>query len=558
MANRLVRERMRRAYLRRHGKSSIELIEEAFYLLRAVAPATLAAYFLGSVPFVAALLFFCTDMSRSPFAAQHLPGASLTLALLFFWMKFFQARFARLLRAQVSGDPSRAGSLKSSARSLAVQTILQSSGLFILPVAAFIVLPFAWVYAFYQNVTALDDGERNPTSVFKQACEEAAQWPRQNHAVLLMLSGLGFYVFLNWVSFCLFAPQLLKMLFGIESDFSRSPVSMLNTTFFATMFGLTYLSLDPLIKACYVLRCFYGTSLRSGEDIKAELRLIAGATRTVIICLALCLGAESVRATQSSAPSERAPQADMRSSVSPPELDRAIGEVIRQTKYTWRMPREKKVEKIEDGVIARFLAQIRDMIDSALRAVLDGIKSLIDWLFPHRRPPSDTGPKEGWMALQQGMLLLALAVTACTLAIFISRFLRARRRSEALIGSMAIPSPPDIEDENIGADHLPEEGWTRLGREFQERGELRLALRAFYLASLSHLAARGLVTIARFKSNRDYERELRRRGHAFPDLLPLFGENVGVFDRVWYGLHKVSIEVVERFVANVERIKAGT
>ena len=549
---------MRRAYLRQHGKSSIELIEEAFYLLRAAAPATLAAYFLGSVPFVAALLFFCTDMSRSPFAAQHLPEASLALALLFFWMKFFQARFARLLRAQVSGDPSLARSLKSSARSLAVQTILQSSALFVLPVAAFIVLPFAWVYAFYQNVTALDDGERNPTSVFKQACQEAAQWPRQNHAVLLMLWGLGFYVFLNWVSFCLFAPQLLKMLFGIESVFSRSPVSMLNTTFFATMLGLTYLCLDPLIKACYVLRCFYGTSLRSGEDLKAELRLIAGVTRTVIMCLALCLGAESVRATESSPPSERAPQEDMRTSVSPPELDRAIGEVIRQTKYTWRMPREKKVEKIEDGVIARFLAQIRDMIHSALRAVLDGIQSLIDRLFPDRRPPSYTGPKEGWMALQQGMLLLALAVTACTLAIFILRFLRARRRPGALIGSVAIPSPTNLEDENIGADQLPEEGWTRLGREFQERGELRLALRAFYLASLAHLAARGLVTIARFKSNRDYERELRRRGHAFPDLLPLFGENVGVFDRVWYGLHKASIEVVERFVANVETIKAAT
>jgi hypothetical protein len=99
--------------------------------------------------------------------------------------------------------------------------------------------------------------------------------------------------------------------------------------------------------------------------------------------------------------------------------------------------------------------------------------------------------------------------------------------------------------------------WTRLGREFRQRGELRLALRAFYLASLSHLAAKGLVTVARFKSNRDYERELRRRGHAFPDLLPLFGENVGVFDRVWYGLHQVSIEVVERFVANIERIKAA-
>jgi hypothetical protein len=72
------------------------------------------------------------------------------------------------------------------------------------------------------------------------------------------------------------------MLFGMESDFSQSPLSMLNTTFFATMFGLTYLCLDPLIKACYVLRCFYGTSLRSGEDLKAELRRIGSVTRTVL------------------------------------------------------------------------------------------------------------------------------------------------------------------------------------------------------------------------------------------------------------------------------------
>jgi hypothetical protein len=226
------------------------------------------------------------------------------------------------------------------------------------------------------------------------------------------------------------------MLFGMESDFSQSPLSMLNTTFFATMFGLTYLCLDPLIKACYVLRCFYGTSLRSGEDLKAELRRIGSATRTVLTCLALCLGAGSLRTREPSPHSERAPQADMRTSVSPPELDRSIGEVIRQTKYTWRMPRERKVEKIEDGVIARFLAQIGDMIRSALRAVLDGIRSLIDWLFPDGRPRSETEAKEGWMALQQGMLLLALAVTACTLAILILRFVRARRRSQASIGSL--------------------------------------------------------------------------------------------------------------------------
>jgi hypothetical protein len=114
-----------------------------------------------------------------------------------------------------------------------------------------------------------------------------------------------------------------------------------------------------------------------------------------------------------------------------------------------------------------------------------------------------------------------------------------------------------LADESLGAEQLPEDRWTKLARELLDRGELRLALRAFYLATLAHLAERNLISLAKFKSNRDYERELRRRGHSFPDLLALFGENVTVFDRAWYGWHEINGELVSRFAANVERIKAG-
>jgi len=94
----------------------------------------------------------------------------------------------------------------------------------------------------------------------------------------------------------------------------------------------------------------------------------------------------------------------------------------------------------------------------------------------------------------------------------------------------------------------------KLGRELLARGDFRLALRAFYLASLAHLAAKNLVTLAKFKSNLDYERELRRRGHSLPELPPLFSENVSVFDRAWYGMHEVTEEMVNRFVFRVERL----
>jgi hypothetical protein len=142
-------------------------------------------------------------------------------------------------------------------------------------------------------------------------------------------------------------------------------------------------------------------------------------------------------------------------------------------------------------------------------------------------------------------------------AIFIYRIWRDRRRSPTAVASEPIQPMPDITDENVGADQLPEDGWTKLARELLERGEFRLAMRAFYLASLSHVAARNLISIARFKSNRDYERELRRRGHSFPDLLSVFGDNIFCFERIWYGMHEVNRDLVNQFASNVEKIKSA-
>src|SRR6266850_4795168 len=99
---------MKRAHRRREGKGGIELIEEATHLLRTAPAGALATYYVGSVPFVLGLLYFWADMSRNPFAYQHLAGASLGMTVLFLWMKFWQVVFARKLRAAISGDPDAA------------------------------------------------------------------------------------------------------------------------------------------------------------------------------------------------------------------------------------------------------------------------------------------------------------------------------------------------------------------------------------------------------------------------------------------------------------------
>jgi uncharacterized membrane protein YuzA (DUF378 family) len=553
---------MKGAHQRRQGKASFDLIEEATHRLRTAPVAILAVYYLGAIPFVLGLLYFWADMSRSPFAGQHLVDSALGMAALFLWMKFWQVIFARRLRAHVAAEPVPRWTVRRWGRVFLTQAFVQPSGLFVVPLSLIPMLPAAWVYAFYQNVTVLDDGgPAGTTPLLKKSWKQALLWPRQNHMVLAILSGFGFYVFLNWGVTGLLLPHLVKMLFGIESMFTRSTFSLLNTTFFAGMAGLTYLCVDPILKTVYVLRCFYGESLESGEDLRAELNSGAVASQPQAVIVVLLLGlfcATPVRAADTPAPASPPAASPVSSPIPSAELDRAISRTIHEDKYTWRMPREKIVDPdTPKGMVAQFFDKVGAMLRKWARAISDWLDKWLRKFFRSPQTRSGSGTSGyGWIESLQILLYGLVAVVLAALAVLLYRVWR-DRRPPAVIASEPIQPGPDINDENVGADELPGDRWTKLAREFLERGELRLALRAFYFASLAHLASRNLISLARFKSNRDYERELRRRGHSFPDLLSVFGDNLGSFERVWYGRHEVNPELVDRFAANAERMKAA-
>src|SRR5438067_537619 len=318
---------MTRAERRQLDKGAIELVEEAVHLLRRAPAAMLAIYYAGALPFVLALLYFWADMSRSPFADRRLAGGALGLGVLFLWMKFCHALFARRLRAFMAGEPLLALNLRRCGRIFLNQAALQSSGLFLLPLALILALPFGWVYAFYQSFTALDDGEASDLrSLAKEAFQQAVLAPKQNHLLLVILFAFGLFIFLNWTLLGLVLPGLVKTLFGVESIFSRGSMSLLNTTFFAVMIGLTYLSVDPFFKTSYVLRCFYGQSRRSGQDLKVELRQQGrparlGSSALLALFLITPVGLNAASSLSSGPVPQVAP-----ASAPPPELDRAINQ----------------------------------------------------------------------------------------------------------------------------------------------------------------------------------------------------------------------------------------
>jgi hypothetical protein len=327
------------------------------------------------------------------------------------------------------------------------------------------------------------------------------------------------------------------------------------------MAGLTYLSVDPILKVVCMLRCFYGESLTSGEDLRAELKRIRRPAGTVIaaIVVTLMLGwTLSARAAEdrSGTASPPAASAEPRSAVSPQQLDQSIGEVIQERKYTWRMPRETTQVKPEKSAISRFIEDVLRTVRDWIRTVWRWVDELLRKLF-RREPRFDGGGLgSGWAAGLNAAFYILIAAALAALGYLIYRMWRGRQPSLAVAAQPVQPAP-DLADENVGADQLPVDGWTRLARELLDRGEFRLALRAFYLASLAHLADRNMIQIARFKSNRDYQNELNRRAHGFPDVLQVFGGNVLVFERIWYGMHAATREMVEQFASGIERMKGA-
>ncbi len=551
---------MNRKFQRREGPGALALIEEAVHRLRTAPLGTWATYHLGALPFVLGWLYFWTDMSRNPFASRHVMAAALGMGLLFLWMKFWQAVFALKLRAQVAGETPPALTFARVRRIAYTQTALQPSGLFVLPLALIPALPFAWLYAFYQNLTVQADADA-PTlrALAGKAWRPALLWPAQNHVIFAVMPLFALFVLISWCLAGLALPELLKVLFGLETVFTRSGAALLNTTFFTTMLGLTYLCVDPIMKTIYVLRVFHGESLTSGDDLRAALKPFTHTAARLAACafLAATLARPTRLPAANSAPASAPPPVNQ--VIEPQDLDRAISDVLQQRKYTWRQPRVKaeSADGTGPGVVAGFFQRLGRMIRNTVKAVKEWLEQVMRKIFgrTHNQPTGGSG--YGWIMTKQMLLYGLLAVVISAIAVLLLRLRKNRRGATEVVATQAIQPAPDLTDENVAADQLPEDGWTKLARELLARGEFRLALRAFYLASLAHLAERNLVSLAQFKSNRDYERELQRRAHAFPEVTTRFGENVSVFDRVWYGRYEASGELVTQFAANVERIRAG-
>jgi hypothetical protein len=260
-------------------RGALDLLEESVHLLRRAPYQLLLQYYVGTFPFILGFLYFWADMSRGAFAQDHVAESALGISLLYIWMKCWQSVFCINLHSFLMKQGEQDFSWIRVLRLIGINMILQPYAIFVLPISALLILPFGWTIAFFQSLLVMGDAmDFDLRRSMQKSWRLASLWPAQNHKVLAVLSLFTVVVFLNLGILLLFVPELIKILFGIDTVFTLSGFHVLNTTFLSVLIGLTYLCVDPLLACVYTLRAFYGESLESGADLVSELKGIAKAS----------------------------------------------------------------------------------------------------------------------------------------------------------------------------------------------------------------------------------------------------------------------------------------
>jgi hypothetical protein len=542
----------------RTDRTALILIEEAIQLLRA-APATVyALYCLGTIPFMLALFSFCSEMSYSRDAGDKCALSAFAVAVTYGWMKGLQAFSCRELVRSYTGNAQRWWKPGSMLAIWARQIAFQPLGLFIQPLAWLLVFPVTYVSVFFQNISVLGGADRNDV---RKSWEFARLRPKQSYAVYGLLSLLALIIFVDVYAVVFSFPFLLKLLFGIESFLTRNYTWAFSPVLLLAIAAIAYFLLDLLAKAIEVIRCCDGESLTTGRDLLRRLQQQQSkrslpALPLCLLCAALLM-LVPLGATGSSLETSGSPNESRNQPLTRLALDRQIEGVLQNPEFSWREkadPNTASPAGKRESLLDRLIASVRPVLVSVgswLSRMLQSLLTPFDFKSPVAQPARPEAALSSGLFNALGYLLWA--AFAGTLILFVIRILNIRAKPLPLSGDLS--PKPNLAEEEIEANQLPDNEWYALACKKLAAGEFRQAQRALFLAILSCLASRRLITVQRWKSNTDYEMELVRKANHLSELPRLFAQSRLAFERCWYGASTVTPEDFADYQTIYERIK---
>ena len=503
-------------------KSGVELLEESVDLLRRAPSGAWAWYLAGAVPFFGGALIFWSRMTGVTAVPDPLLGA-LAVALLFGWRQYSRAWFAgELYRMLSGGDAAR--------HSFGTLAAVWFAGIARIPL---LIIPFPVVIALFRNVAVIAPRAEGPLDAFGRAGALASRGSDQ-FVGLITLAGASVVIWFNVFTGMLTLPALVQIFTGQDLVFLRNSGALLNGTVMLASLMVAWGIVDVVLAAFYALRVFYGESEETGADLLGAWRR-ALARAAVVASVVLCV-VGLVRADEK-----------------PRDLRQAVDRVLQEQPYQWRGPLPAAKDQ---NAFVRFTDNLMAKIHGSIQAVKRGLARFIDWLkevLGSRPEPKGNAPPPV-ASLRAVSWLVIVVLAGALVALFMrTKILSFRRGTVAPLP--AGPVPIDLSDPSVLASQLPENEWIDMARDFVGRGEYRMALRAYFLASLAFLAAREMLVVGRYKTNLDYLREVRRRARGVSGLEGLFAGGIRSFESAWYGAHEVGDSEVRGFAESFERMR---
>jgi hypothetical protein len=236
-------------------------------------------------------------------------------------------------------------------------------------------------------------------------------------------------------------------------------------------------------------------------------------------------------------------------------LDEALDEAMQRKEFAWRMPRDLVPVPEEDkNIFVRFADSMTAFVRKSIQDGMDWLEAFVKKMFTDQDSISGSGGNSfSTAAIVKGVSIIMLGIMGLLIAWTI---LRSRRQRKVAVEEIATAyAVPDLDDESVVASALPEEEWLGLARDLRAEGELRKAVRAYFLAGLASLGRVEVVRIARFKSNREYQRELQRRAYRCPGAAEPFSDSIRRFEQIWYGLYEVSDSELDEMADVVNQVR---
>jgi len=556
------------AHSRRHRLNPLEALERGFALFQSTFSREAWRYYTGAAPLVLCFIPIWVVDGQIQISDGVLLLQAVLLAAAYLLRAGMVAGYVQRVRERTLGvPPSKPAGVAARAaavgRLLAWKIALSAAALATLPTVAVA----SWFYGACQFATLEAQEDAAERHSLGGCLALSTQWFGGGLLLFLMLFPLWIAVWLNGFIVAVIIPALLRSIFGVKTLLSTQMgiYSLLQSSaFWLSLFAGAWLALDPIVKCTFIVVYQHLRSRREGDDLRGALASLpreqekkaelVTASRpggramlaSLIVVSMILLGAQTTRASAARVSLNRGSAETVAGSANQGRVEKlrqALSDESRRAIYRWHDAEHSSAPTWLD----KLLSKIGEAIQRAWNAFLDWLRRL--W----PRGLSLSTDKGRWHLKDVGLwlaLLLALTVGAGAVLVW----LRRRREAASLAVPVATTPLPDLSNAAVASERSENE-WFALAERLEGEGQLRLALRAAYLALLAGLAQREWLTIRRDRTNREYldefTRRWRRRPQAAVDVRLEIPErlrtSLRLFDRVWYGSHDVTLAAVAAY-----------